>query len=294
MLSGTLKRMVEETIGSPVLHPHPVSGGEISDAFRLETEEGRYFLKVRKKAPAGLFAVEAAGLTKLDVSDQIRIPRVIAHGITEEDKTGWILLEWLESDPQTPSPQAAEDLGRGLAEIHRTTAPSFGLEHDNFIGTLPQKNGYLEEWTTFYRERRLRPQIERARRQNRLPSARERGLTRLMDRLDEWIGYPEIQPSLLHGDLWGGNWIIDKEGVPCLIDPATYYGHREVDLAFTQLFGGFPAAFYDAYQEAWPLDPGFEDRKPLYQLFYLLVHLNIFGESYGNGVDQVWKRFAGE
>ncbi|OYD09929.1 fructosamine kinase family protein [Paludifilum halophilum] len=297
MLTENLRQSLEAVLQekqrdfSPLMQAQPVSGGDISEAYRLETKENRYFLKMRKDAPAGFFSAEREGLSQLNVTPLIRIPEVIGH--SDGNGTGWILLEWLDTRPGGESADPAHQLGQGLAKIHRESASSFGLESDNFIGLLTQANRPMKRWADFYRERRLQPQVECASRLKRLPASRARGLERLMERLDRWIGDPTIRPGLLHGDLWGGNWMTGTDGRPCLIDPAIYYGHREVDLAFSELFGGFPTAFYDAYQEAYPLEPGYEERKPLYQLYYLLVHLNLFGEAYGPAVDRVWKRYAG-
>lgn len=299
MFPATLRQAAETALRAngdpgplgPVL---PIPGGDIGQAFRLETPAGRYFFKARADAPAGFFAAERDGLKELGRSSRIlRIPRVIAHEAPKEEKgTGWILMEWLEPGPAGDT-EVAKILGRGLAQLHNNTATAFGLGRDNFIGLLPQPNHKKEDWTQFYRDCRLMPQVEIARERNRLPLRRARLLNRLMDRLEDWLRDPSIRPSLLHGDLWGGNWMVGPKGTPCLIDPAVYYGHREVDLAFSQLFGGFPDSFYDAYQEVYPLETEYEDRKPLYQLYYLLVHLNLFGETYGSSVDRVLKRYVG-
>jgi fructosamine-3-kinase len=182
-------------------------------------------------------------------------------------------------------------LGRGLAAQHRTTAETFGLDHDNFCGSNAQINTPTDDWVTFFGERRLGYQMELVRSRGRLPGRRGDRLENLIAQLGNWL--PSHPPaSLLHGDLWGGNWLVTAMGEPALIDPAVYYGHREADLAFTELFGGFPAAFYQAYQSAWPLDPGYEERKPLYNLYHLLNHLNLFGESYGGGVDSILQRYV--
>lgn len=299
MLSPALKQAAAAALHAygdpgPLRQIHSVSGGNIGQAFHLETREGRYFFKTRADVPAGFFTAERDGLRELARGSRIlRIPEVIAHEEPREAKgTGWILMEWMEPD-SSGNAKVAETLGRGLAELHHTTASAFGLKRDNFIGLLPQSNHQKENWTEFYRDCRLMPQMKIARERNRLPAHRTRLLTRLMDRLENWLMDPAIRPALLHGDLWGGNWMVGPGGTPCLIDPAIYYGHWEVDLAFSELFGGFPDPFYDAYQEVCPLDTEYENRKPLYQLYYLLVHLNLFGETYGPSVDRVLKRYVG-
>ncbi|MDA8354163.1 MAG: fructosamine kinase family protein [Firmicutes bacterium] len=295
LLSAVTTALSQQGVPKPIQQIHPVSGGDIGHSFRLETGFDRYFFKYRQDVPTNFFTAERTGLELLARgSTAVRSPRVIAHeGPEQQPGTGWILMEWVDSNPSPPT-VVAEILGQGLAEIHRQTAPAFGLEKDNFIGLFPQVNGWMDRWTDFYRERRLTPQLELARKRKHLPLRRERLLTYLIDHLDKWLQDPSIRPSLLHGDLWGGNWMAGPDGVPYLIDPAAYYGHREVDLAFSQLFGGFPTRFYEAYQETWPLDPGYEERKPLYQLYYLLVHLNLFGESYGPSVDRILEQYAKE
>jgi fructosamine-3-kinase len=282
-----------QTVGETpesVVSVQPVSGGSISRAFRLETNNHTYFFKWKQGAPDGFFRAERDGL-RLLADAGARVPQVFA---CRDGHDGWMLMEWIPaSGAEDSSYKAAEALGRMLATIHRRQRESYGLDTDNFIGPLPQVNGWMDSWTDFYRERRLLPQIELADRKHHLPSARAKRLNRLLDRLEKWLDAPDIRPSLLHGDLWGGNWMTGKGSLPWLIDPATYYGHREVDLAMSELFGGFPSAFYEAYQEWYPLEPGYEERKPLYQLYYLLVHLNLFGESYGPGIDRICGRYVG-
>jgi fructosamine-3-kinase len=279
----------------PLRNSSMVSGGSISRAFRLVTNRNTYFFKGHEEAPPGFFTAEARGLRLLGrAAKTVRIPHVFEWDGPEKAGKGWILMEWIDSATQgLSSRRAAEKLGRGLAEIHQTTAEAFGLEEDNFIGILPQLNGWYKNWTDFYRERRLLPQIRLASERGLLPRRRGHLLHRLCDRLEQWLERPDLRPSLLHGDLWNGNALVDSGGVPWLIDPAAYYGDREVDLAFSEMFGGFPSRFYDAYNEAFPLSPEFSERKPLYQLYYLLVHLNLFGESYGPAVDRIAERYAG-
>ncbi|MDR6226395.1 fructosamine kinase family protein [Desmospora profundinema] len=270
----------------------PVSGGDMNDAFRVETTKSVWFLKMHAHAPYGFFDAEWDGLEALrTAASLLRIPHVQKAEERDGEWPAWLLMEWIH--PGEPGPRTAEVLGQGLAELHRFTASAFGWQADNFIGILLQPNTRTDHWPSFWRDQRLLPQFRLAEKRNRLPSERYRRLERLMDRLDHWLDTSDAVPSLLHGDLWGGNWLVDTDGRPCLIDPAAYHGHREVDLAMTELFGGFPKTFHHAYREAYPVDPGYEERRPLYQLYYLLVHLNLFGEGYGESVDRILRRYAG-
>ncbi len=253
---------VAAALGSAVRSMTAISGGDINDAFRVTLADARIvFVKAHTRAPEGMFAAEAAGLEWLRAGP-LRVPRVLAV----DDR--YLALEWLDLD-RSPEPAA---LGRGLAELHRATPPSFGLDAPNFLATVPQDNTPEPDWPTFYVERRLRPLCARAR------LGVDRQLDALVARRD--LFGPREPPARLHGDLWGGNLMVDPSGAPCLIDPAVYGGHREVDLAMMQLFGGFAPRVFSAYQEAWPLAPGYEERVPLYQLYFLMVHVNLFGRSY--------------
>jgi fructosamine-3-kinase len=229
-------------------------------------------------------------LDLLRSANALRVPEVLAQAEATADAPAFIALEWL--DPGSKSNRSAEALGLGLAAQHRVLNPSFGLDDDNFIGANPQPNQRSDNWVTFFREQRLGFQMGLAGRNGFLPAQRARRLAVLLDRLGDWL--PAQPPaSLLHGDLWGGNWLATTSGEPALIDPAVYYGHREADLAFTELFGGFPAAFYTAYNAAWPPDPRYKERKDLYNLYHLLNHLNLFGEAYGSSVDAILQRYIG-
>lgn len=186
-----------------------------------------------------------------------------------------------------------EQFGIALAELHRHTAPTHGLEQDNFIGRLPQPNQPTASWIEFYRDQRIGYQMTIARQRGRLPARRESLLTRLLERLPDLLDDNTMLPSLLHGDLWGGNYLVDEQGQAVLIDPAVYYGHREMDLAMTELFGGFGGRFYEAYHATYPMDSGYAERRALYQLYYILVHLNLFGEHYGGQVDSIAAHYVG-
>ncbi len=269
----------------------PVGGGCINNAMRLDTGRRSYLLKWNADPLPDMFPVEVEGLRELHATHTVRVPEPYAAANPQDGAPGFILMEWLEAPPGHRKIDF-EQLGRQLAEMHRhgppgMETPAYGLGYDNYIGPTRQINGWDADWVSFYRERRLRPQMELAQRNGRMPSERRLRLERLMGRLDEWLGGVERQPALIHGDLWGGNVMAGPGGAPALIDPAIYYADREAELAYTELFGGFEPAFYAAYREAWPLAPGYKERRDLYNLYHLLNHLNIFGETYGYQVDAV-------
>jgi fructosamine-3-kinase len=296
---------------SPVLERAAIGGGSISQALRLRTEQRAYLLKIGGAGLPRFFECEARGLALLSSTGAVRVPEVLAMreardlGLEASEPSqasslkpqalnaGFILLEWLEAPSRADRSWAGEMLGTALAAMHRATAEAYGLDHDNYIGATPQPNGWLPSWVEFFRERRLRFQADLAHRNGLLPAERARRLERLLDRLDRWIDDALVLPSLLHGDLWGGNFIVGPGGAPVLVDPAAYYGDREADLAFTTLFDGFPTAFYSAYEAAWPLPSGWQERRHLYNLYHLLNHLNLFGEGYGVQVDATLRRYVG-
>lgn len=284
MLPEGVRRSLAARFG-PLGAARAVGGGSISRAARVEGADGPLFVKFGTGTPPGMFAAEEEGLEALAAATSgLVVPRVLA---VDE---AWIALEWLEPAPRTPN--SGERLGHGLAALHRSTG-SWGWERDNFIGSLPQQNAPAASWAEFWWTRRLEPQLRRARALGRLPAHR-RDWERLRDALPRILAPAEQDgPSLLHGDLWSGNFIATTRG-PALVDPATYRGHREADLAMTELFGGFGADFYAAYEEAWPLRPGYrEERRAVYQLYYLLVHVNLFGGGYVEQTAEVLRRVVG-
>jgi protein-ribulosamine 3-kinase len=255
------------------------SGGCIHRVWRVTLGSGaQVFAKANAEAPADTFVCEAAGLRALAAGGELRVPRVLAVGAASG--TPFLVLEHIETG--RPGPSFAADFGRQLAAHHLATRhPRCGLDHDNYLGATPQPNGWMEDWCTFWRERRLGYQLELARRRGLADPELTRLGERLMARLDEWLAaVPDEVPCLLHGDLWGGNYLVGPAGEPVVLDPAVYYGHREADLAMTRLFGGFDRAFYAAYQERWPLPPASEQRLAIYELYHLLNHLNLFGLGY--------------
>lgn len=264
----------------------PLSGGSINNAFRLETDTGNYFMKYnRASAYPGMFEQEARGLELLRGADEIRVPEVILPG--DEGTYSFIILEHLDSATKTDN--FWEDFGRRLAALHRHAGDKFGLDHDNYIGSLKQYNDRHERWTDFFREQRLMVQMEMAARSGMLPTQVRKAFESLFTRLDDI--FPEEAPSLIHGDLWSGNYMVDELGEAAIIDPAVYYGSREMDIGMSRLFGVFGPGFYEAYNEAWPMEAGWRERIEICNLYPLMVHVNLFGSGYLGSVGSILQRF---
>ncbi|MFN2115674.1 MAG: fructosamine kinase family protein [Anaerolineae bacterium] len=257
-------------------------GGSQSAVVRLRTGTAEYVLK-HGMAPE-VATAEARGLRLLAATGTVRVPEVIGSG----EEPAFVLLEHVAACGRYDGAR----LGRELAALHRSVGESYGLDHDNFCGRTPQRNTATGSWIDFFRDFRLEPQGAIAARAGRMPAERARRLDALMARLDAFIDEDACSPSLIHGDLWGGNAITGPEGEPVLIDPAVSYSEREAELAMMRLFGGFSEACFAAYDEAWPLPAGWRERSDLYQLYHLLNHLNLFGEGYGVSVDAVLRRYA--
>jgi protein-ribulosamine 3-kinase len=273
-----LGRAISEATGEPctVRSIASVSGGCINRAFIIADGARRYFVKTNTSDRLAMFEAEAAGLRELASMNALRVPQPLRAGVATD--TAFLVLEYLDLGGQ---PDAIR-LGRGLADLHRARSAQFGWSRDNTIGATPQINNPSADWCEFWRERRLRPQFERAYR-NGHPRLRGEG-DALLARVSQLLAGHRPSPSLLHGDLWGGNVGGLADGTPVLFDPAVYFGDRETDIAMTELFGGFSPAFYAAYNEACPLDTGYAQRKHLYNLYHLLNHLNLFGSGYLAGV----------
>lgn len=275
--------------------PHRVeaiAGGMINQAARIEFGSRSVFLKWNEHAPEAMFACEAQGLRLLAATQTLRVPEVLLVALARDDCPSFLLLEWIESTPIevlcAPDQQFFwQQLGDGLARLHQQNAgATFGLETDNFLGALPQINEPHSDWSAFFRENRLLPQIEWARQRGLLSTERDTNLQHINERIDVLLGGLESRPSLLHGDLWSGNLLAHQSTLmPVIVDPAVYRGEREMEIAYCELFGGFDAAFYDAYGQTFALQEGYTRRRPLHQIYHLLNHLNHFGESYGPMLD---------
>ncbi|MCP5039794.1 MAG: fructosamine kinase family protein [bacterium] len=276
----------ERLLGRSVAKLSGVAGGDIGHSARIVLEDGTaLFAKHYPGAPAAMAQAEAEGLSWLREAGALRVPEVVAAA---ESGAAILVLEWIEQG--RPADDFDEALGRGLAALHASGAAHFGFAASNFIGSLPQRNRPHARWADFYAEERIGPQTEMAARAGLLPDSLERDLERLSQALCEFCG-PQEPPARLHGDLWAGNRIVDELGRPCLIDPAAYGGHREVDLAMMKLFGGFSPRVFDAYREVTPLAPGADERVALYQLYPLLVHVNLFGSRYTGQVAERVRRY---
>lgn len=267
-----ISKKLEEALFQKIKSVTPLGGGCIGNAMKVETEEGKkYFVKNYDNSK--MHAAEANGLNELKTSNTIRIPRVLKFD------ENFLILEYIESTK--PCVNFMEKFGNQFAQLHKNYSTRFGYFEDNFIGSTDQINvPQNDNWAEFYLENRIMYQFRLAEKNGYSTEELKSGIKIIEKRIDKILEGSDEKPSLLHGDLWGGNYITDQRGNPCLIDPAVYYGNREADLAMTKLFGGFDKLFYSAYQEEYPLNDGWEYREDLYKLYHILNHLNLFGGSY--------------
>ncbi len=275
---NTIADLISQTSGQSfdISQSSAVGGGCINSAYRLEGSDGsRYFVKLNKADKLTMFEAEAEGLNEIRASGAIHAPAVIGWGA--EAGHAFLVLEYL--DLGHGDSDSAQRLGRNLAAMHRHSQSHFGWHRDNTIGATPQPNTPSSDWVDFWRQQRLGFQLELAKRHGCGDRLYGKGVD-LMARLEPFFKDYQPRPALLHGDLWSGNYAFTTDGTPVIFDPAVYYGDREADLAMTELFGGFPPEFYQAYEEAYPLDPGYTQRKRLYNLYHILNHFNLFGGGY--------------
>ena len=290
MIPQNLKQEIESILSIKtgkeveVKRTSSLSGGSINSAFRMDTSAGEFFMKYnRASAYPAMFETEARGLSLLHDAREIRVPEVIAQG--DDGSNTFIILEYIDSASRKND--FWEVFGRKLAALHRHEGPYFGLDHDNYIGSLQQFNDKHDNWTDFFREQRLL--VEMAARSGLLPSRTRQAFETLFVTLDDI--FPDEPPCLIHGDLWSGNYMVDDRGEACIIDPAVYYGSREMDIGMSQLFGVFGGGFYDAYNETWPMEPGWRERTEICNLYPLMVHVNLFGAGYLGSVESILARF---
>jgi len=244
-------------------------------------------MKFHADAPPEFFKSEATGLRIIKETETISVPNFISY--SDQPGQSFLLLEWIEGEKNE---RTEEVLGYKLAAFHQKSKTKHGLPTDTYIGYLPQPNDLVVSWLEYYRKYRLGNQLEIGIKKGAIADKRRARLEKLIERLDEWV--PNIvEASPLHGDLYSGNWIVGPGGEPYLVDPSVLYGDRHFEIAFTEMFGGFPDRFYEAYNERYPLRDDYEDVKGIYQLFYLLAHLNMFGESYGPSVDRILTHYVG-
>ena len=273
-------------INAKVLDMKHLSGGCINNAVLIRTDQGPFFVKWNHKEKLDMFLAEGKGLALLKDFGPFVIPEVLGIGVLGEKS--YLILEFIES--ALPDNNYWETMGRNLAGLHHCYSDLFGLPYHNYIGSLHQNNTTKENWVDFFIENRLEAQLQLALNGGLITEEFLVSFRKLYPRMEDI--FPMAKPSLLHGDLWSGNVMTASNGQPCLIDPAVYYGHREIEIAFTRLFGGFDTVFYDSYHEAYPMETGFDQRVDLYNLYPLLVHLNLFGSSYLGSIKRIINKFG--
>ncbi|MCH7413445.1 fructosamine kinase family protein [Belliella sp. R4-6] len=264
-----------------ILENQLISVGGVNQGVKLKTDRGHFFLKLNFETDKNFFEMEAEGLRMLSDCCPLSIPTVINFGHVDENN--FLLMDWVDSRSRTP--KYWEKLGVGVAQLHMHSQSKFGLNNSNYISSLIQSNAMNDSWVSFFIEQRLEPLIGEAFYNGLIDREFFEKFRLIYPKLQDI--FPKERPSLLHGDLWSGNVIIDSLGEPTLIDPAVYFGHREMDIAFSLLFGGFDREFYDSYNSVFPMESGFEERKDIYNLYPLLVHLLLFGKGYFIGIKRV-------
>lgn len=260
-----------------------VSGGCINQGYQVSSKDRTYFVKLNDVSKVDMFAAEALGLKQMYATKTITVPQPVCWGTAAN--SSYLVLQWL--DLGGGSNQSWTEMGRQLAAMHRVgTSKDFGWSRNNTIGSTPQINTWMDNWADFFAEQRIGYQLELAKRRGGNFPESNRVVDLVRNKLTEW--QPPV--SLVHGDLWSGNAAISSDGAPIILDPATYYGDRETDLAMTELFGGFPTAFYNGYNEAWELDSGYRQRKSIYNLYHVLNHFNLFGGGYASQAKTIIQR----
>jgi fructosamine-3-kinase len=263
-----------------------VGGGCINQGYQVSGNSTEYFVKLNQASQVEMFVAEAIGLKQMYATQTITVPQPICWGIA--DNSSYIVLQWL--DLKGGSSQSWTQMGHQLAAMHREgTNKSFGWERNNTIGSTPQINTWTDNWADFFAQHRIGYQLKLAKRRGGNFGDPNQVIKAVRDKLAD----RQLQASLVHGDLWSGNAAITKDGKPVILDPATYYGDRETDIAMTELFGGFPRAFYDGYNEAWQLDSGYQQRKSIYNLYHVLNHFNLFGGGYGSQAQRIINNVIG-
>ncbi|MEQ9370407.1 MAG: fructosamine kinase family protein [Coleofasciculus chthonoplastes F3-SA18-01] len=282
---------ISKITGKPfeVVNRRSVSGGCINQGCALIGDDTTYFVKTNQASQVSMFEAEALGLKQMLDTHAIRVPQPIVYGVA--GNSAYIVLEWLEFG--SGNSESWVEMGHQLAAMHQAIPPQgkdgrFGWNQNNTIGSTPQINDWMDDWAEFFAEHRLGYQFKLARRRGgHFP-----GQDKLLAKVPELLAH-QPKPSLIHGDLWGGNAAVTTSGEPVLLDPATYVGDREADIAMTELFGGFPAAFYRGYNQVWQLDSGYEQRKTLYNLYHIINHFNLFGGGYGSQANRMIEQILG-
>jgi len=286
LIHQRILKQVLNTSNVKILSTNHVAGGCINETIYCKTSSGSYFIKTNSNPPHDLFEKEKEGLKLLGELSPVRSPKIIGEG--KVDHINYLVEEWIEKGP--PNSSSWESFGENLAKQHQVNNKNFGLDHDNHIGRLHQSNTQHNNWIDFFVEERIKPQLSLALNSLLIDKNLIEKFEKFFLKLSDLI--PNEPASLLHGDLWSGNFMFDSDGKAVIFDPAVYYGHREMELAFTTMFGGFDQRFYDTYLEKYPLTPGFENRIEIHNLYPTLVHVNLFGTSYLSGILSTIKRFS--
>ncbi len=278
---------IESQLKLTVSQIRTVSGGSINQVYKLQTSAQSFLLKVNSRYHyPDMFKLEREGLATIRSTQTIAVPELVLQGDIEDDS--YLVLEWIEPGPNTTA--SFIKLGEQLANLHRVTSTFFGFSENNYMGSLPQSNRKHKRWNDFFVNERLEPMAKIAIDKNKLNNSDISKLEKLYQKLPSL--FDEEPPALVHGDLWNGNYLIDKNGRPYIFDPAVSYSNREFDIAMTTLFGGFDRTFYEAYNNAFPLQAGWEQRVKIWNLYPLLLHLNLFGSSYLSQIRSCINQFA--